>query len=47
MSLHQQRDSAMAAAVAFAALATAGLSAPGAEPSEETRFWVEQAGDID
>gem|GEM_PF-2706427 len=31
----------MAAAVAFAALATAGLSASGAEPSEETWFWVE------
>ena len=29
------------AAVAFAALDTAGLSAPGAEPSEETWFWVE------
>lgn len=31
----------MAAAVAFAALATAGLSVPGAEPAEESRFWVE------
>ncbi|WP_411702411.1 hypothetical protein [Corynebacterium sp. LaCa142] len=41
MILHQQRDSAMAAAVAFAALATAGLSVLGAEPAEETRFWVE------